>query len=108
MCPRRVGLVGHPARRYSRISVMTRGQIRDNVRVNLSDVGITFYTDQEINESIQDAYNEIVAKTLCNIKSVTYPWSSVSGNYIDFVSDFALVDYIGTYAIFNNLTNWWL
>lgn len=87
----------------------TRTQIRANVRQNLADVGITFYSESEINDSLQDAYNEIVAKTLCHIKqSTALNWSAVVGNYIDFETDFAITDYLGTYAIFNNLTNWWL
>ncbi len=87
---------------------MNRGLIRDNVRANLADAAITYYADPEINESIQDAYDEIVAKTMCHIKSVTYNWSVLNGNYIDFITDFGLTDYLGTYAIFNQQTNWWL
>jgi hypothetical protein len=88
---------------------MTRGEIRRNVRRNLSDALITYYADEQINQSIQDAYNEIVAKTLCNIKSTTLNWPSNASNYFNFsASPFSVSDFLGTYAIFNNVTNLWL
>lgn len=85
---------------------MTRKQIRDSVRTNLADVGISFYSDVEINASIQDAYNEICAKTQCLVKSSTRSWVS-NRNYYDFVTD-GVTDYLGCIAIFNNNTNQWL
>lgn len=90
---------------------MNRGQLRDQIRVNLQDAAITYYSDDEINQSIQDAYYEVCCKTLCLIRNHTFDWSLVPqvGNHIDFTKPpFSLCDYIGTYAIFNNQTNWWL
>lgn len=88
----------------------TRGELRDIIRSNLADAGLgTYYTDDEINASIQDAYNEIVAKTLCNIKSsLAIAWPVAGTPYFDFLNDYAITDYLGTYAIFNNNTNFWL
>ena len=85
---------------------MNRGQIRANVRSNLQDNSITYYDDDTINQSIQDAYNEITTKCFCIIKSATI--NQVAGQpYYDFVS-LGISDYLGTIAIFNISTNFWL
>lgn len=86
---------------------MDREDIRNVIRTNLADVGITYYSDDEINASIQDAYNEVCAKSQCLVKSSTKSW--VSGkNYYDPVVDLSITDYLGCVAVFNNNTNWWL
>jgi hypothetical protein len=86
---------------------MTRVQIRDKIRVNLADTGITYYSDDEINASIQDCYNEVAAKTQFLTKSTPLSW--ISGKtYYDFVNDSSVTDYLGCIAIFNNNTNMWL
>ena len=85
---------------------MTRQQIRDVIRVNLADVGISYYSDAEINSSIQDCYNEVCAKSQCLVKSATsLTWRE--SNYYDFVT-LGVTDYLGCIAIFNILTNQWL
>lgn len=82
--------------------------MRDNVRNNLADVGITFYSDDEINTELQNAYNWIVAKSLCQVKSTTLNWPN-STTYYDFTAaPFSLTDYIGVHAILNNNTKWYL
>jgi hypothetical protein len=85
---------------------MTRAQIRAAIRMNLDDAGVTFYQDDEINTSIQDAYNEIAAKTRCIVKSTTLNWGDAK-TYYDFLS-LGVSDYFGTIAIFNNNSNLWL
>ena len=84
----------------------TRAQIRQIIRTNLEDNGIVFYTDQEINDSIQDCYNEICAKTRCLIKKTTLNWQTEL-NYYDFLAQ-GVSDYMGTVSIFNNASNLWL
>lgn len=86
---------------------MTRAQIREAVRNNLVDNGITYYKDDNINDVLQDAYNEIAAFSQCIIKHVTLDWQA-NVNYLDFVGEFAVSDYMGVIAIFNNSTNQWL
>lgn len=85
---------------------MNLGQIRANVRANLSDAGITFYDDDSINQSIQDAYNEVACKCYCIIKSATIN-QVAQKNYYDFIT-LGVSDYFGTLAIFNNDTQFWL
>ena len=84
---------------------MNRLDIRNAVRSNLGDAQITYYSDQEINDSIQDGYNEICAKSLCIVKSTTINWVS-ERNYYDFSS--IVSDFLGVIGIFNNNTNQWL
>jgi hypothetical protein len=84
----------------------TRVQLRLNVRANLSDSGITFYDDNSINNALQDAYNEVAAKARCITKSATVN-QVANANYYDFIS-LGVTDYLGTTAIFNLDTNFWL
>jgi hypothetical protein len=86
---------------------LTLAQQLANIQINLGNN--SFYTIIEIANSIQDAYNEIAALVLYNVKSVTLPWPSQL-NWFDFVGNPALnvTDYLGTIAIFNNSTNQFL
>jgi hypothetical protein len=87
---------------------VTRAEIRDTIRENLDDAGVTFYTDVEMNSSIQDCYNEVCAKTLCLAKTASgLSWQN-SKNYYDPIVDLAVADYIGTIGVFNNNTKFWL
>ena len=44
---------------------MTRDQAATRIRQNLDDLGVTFYSLSDINESIQDAYDEVVVYCGC-------------------------------------------
>jgi hypothetical protein len=85
----------------------TRGQVKAEVQTNLTDLNINFYSDDDINNSIQDAYSDVVILTQCIQKQVTLPWVS-NLSYYDFVNRFNISDYLGTIAIFNNVSNLWL
>jgi hypothetical protein len=85
---------------------MTRGQIKANLRVNLSDLGVTFYSDDDLNDSMQDAYDDIVILTQCISKNTTLYWQS-NLSYYNF-SELGVTDYLGCTALFNNVTNRWL
>lgn len=80
---------------------MTRGQIKTNIRINLADSGVTFYSEDDLNESIQDAYDDICALTQCILKTQTLSWIGAL-SYYNFADDYGLTDYLGTTAIFNN------
>jgi hypothetical protein len=85
---------------------MTLAQIRANVQSNLNDAGITYFSEQAINDSIQDAYNEVAAKCRCIINSS--PINQVANQpYYDFLA-LGVGDYLGTIAIFNQETQYWL
>lgn len=85
----------------------TRGQIKATVRANLDDAGVTFFSEVDLDEALQDAYDDIVCISQCICKSVTLNW--VGGlTYYDFVNDLAVTDYLATVAIFNTSTNRWL
>lgn len=87
---------------------LNRGQLKTNVRTNLDDEGLgTFYSEDDLNDSLQDAYDDIVVLTQCIPKTVTINWIS-SLSYYDFSNDCGINDYLATVAIFNNLTNRWL
>ena len=73
--------------------------------MNLEELGQGYYSSEEINDSIQDAYNEICAKTLCIVKTATLPF--LPQNYYDFKT-LGIFDYLGTIAIKNNATNLFL
>lgn len=83
-----------------------RGQLRSIIRSNLHDVGITFYDDDSINQSIQDAYDTIATRCLCIVKSATVN-QVANSPYYDFKT-LGVADYLGTIGIFNLSTNFWL
>lgn len=90
--------------------MLTRGVLKTNLRDNLQDSGTsnTFFQDQELNDSLQDAYNEVIAKTRCLVKKATSLQFKNSLGYIDFINDYNITDYLGTIAIFNRNTNLFL
>lgn len=82
----------------------TFGEIKGNVRSNLDDAGVTFYSADAITESLQDAYDDVAFQCRNIIRKITVPFGI--DPYIDF-SVYA-IDYMGTKAIFNRNTNRWL
>lgn len=84
----------------------TRGQIKSDIQSNLTDLNVNFFSDTDINESIQDAYDDVAILTQCIQNIATLNWVS-NLSYYDFVS-LGISNYLGTIAIFNNVTNLWL
>jgi hypothetical protein len=84
----------------------TRAQIKGDIQTNLTDLNINFYSDTDLNNSVQDAYDDIVSLTQCIQKQVTLPWKSKLSYYNH--KKLLVSDYLGTIAIFNNVTNQWL
>lgn len=84
---------------------MTRDDIAARARFNLDDSGITFYSADDFNDSIQDGYNEAVAlsRTIEVNKTISFVNSLTYYKFGDIISD-----YIHVIAIFNNNTNKWL
>lgn len=85
---------------------MTRGQIKTNIRINLADAGVVNYDEATLNDSLQDAYDDIAVLTQYNVKEVTLNWVSNLSYY-----NFPLLgvdDYLMPIAIFNNITNRYL
>jgi hypothetical protein len=85
----------------------TRGQIKTTVRTNLNDSGVTFWSEDDLNDSFQDAYDDVVCLSQCIVKSVVIHWIG-DLSYLNFVNDYGISDYLTTVAIFNNSTNLWL
>lgn len=85
---------------------MTRAQLRTAVRSNLNDSGVTFFDDDNINQSLQDGYNEIAVKCRCIQKSVLVN-QVANSPYYDFLT-LGVTDYLGAFAIFNQETQFWL
>jgi hypothetical protein len=84
----------------------TRGQVKAEIQTNLTDLNLNFYSQEDLNQSIQDAYDDIVILTQCIQKQVTINWIS-NLSYYNF-KDMGVYDYMGVIAIFNNVTNLWL
>lgn len=85
----------------------TRGQIKTTVRNNLDDSGVSFYSDDDLNDSLQDAYDDIACLSQCIVKTIVLQWIG-DLSYYNFVEDFGITDYMATTAIFNYTTNVWL
>ena len=84
---------------------MTRDDIAARIRFNLNDAGVTFYSASDVNNSIQDGYDEVVALSQTIEKVTTLSWVSqlVYYNFRNLVTDF-----IRPIAIFDNNNNRWL
>lgn len=83
-------------------------EIKSNIRTNLNDAQIKFWPEQDVDESVQDAYDDVVARTKCIIRRVTLDWVPGVG-YIDFTqSPYNVTDFMGVIAIRNNVNNRWL
>lgn len=85
---------------------MTRGQVKEAIRANLFDEGVTFYSDSDLNESIQDAYDDIafIAQNITKRVTVNYRSHLVYYNFVRLGID----DFLGALAIFDNQRNDWL
>jgi hypothetical protein len=86
----------------------TRGQIKADLQDNLADFNLNFFSDDDLNTSVQDAYTDISILTQCIQENVTLNWQSGLCYYAFTQAPFNVSDYLGTIAIFNNVTNLWL
>jgi hypothetical protein len=84
---------------------MTRDDITARVRVNLNDAGVTFYSANDLNDSIQDGYDEVSAIARQIEKSTTVALVSEL-TYYNLRN--SISDLIYPFAIFNQNTNLWL
>lgn len=84
----------------------TRGEIKSDIKDNLSDLSLNFYGEDDLNDSVQDAYSDIAILTQCIQKKTALNWVP----NLSYYSPVALgvSDYLGVIAIFNNVTNLWL
>jgi len=89
------------------MAAKTRGQVKADIQNNLIELNINFYSDDDLNNAVQDAYDDMAILTQCIQKKVTLNWIS-NLSYYDFKNKMGVSDYLGTIAIFNNVTNLWL
>jgi hypothetical protein len=84
---------------------LTRDQIASFVRQNLNDLGITFFTANDINASIQEGYSLTTAVTRCIEKTITVPFQSrlVYYNFRKIIPD-----YLNISRIYNQNSKAWL
>lgn len=85
---------------------MTRGELKKDIRSNLFDNKITFYQEEDLDDSIQDAYDDIACLSKCISKKVTKNFRVDSVYYT--ASELGITDYLGAWAIYNNSTKRWL
>lgn len=87
---------------------MTIGKIKELTRSNLFDAGVTFWAAEDLDDSVQDGYDDVAFQTQCIVKRLNgFPWLDKVG-YINFKTRYNVNNYMGTTAIFNNNTNMWL
>src|SRR5574343_135027 len=84
---------------------MTRGQLKTRIAYNLGDVGEEFYSSVDLNDSIQDFYDEIAVRTGCisKVGSIT-----VAPNHVYYDLATLISDFYECVAIFNPTTNLFL
>lgn len=83
---------------------MTKGQLIARVKANLDDNNI-FYSVDDYNDALQDAYDDTVVDTLCIEKQIdiTLPANFLYHNLPAYIPDFLAVR-----AIYNPRINLWL
>src|SRR6266699_1484226 len=79
--------------------------IKLRVRKELNDRGVTFYSNDDIDKSFEDAYSDIVCLTKCIVKKTSVNFTT--NCYYDF-KVLGVTDFMAVTAIFNNNTNRWL
>lgn len=84
---------------------MTRDDIATRIRFNLNDAGITFYSANDVNNSIQDGYDEVVAiaQPIELLSVLNWTGELVYYNFSNLISR-----YLRPIAIFDNRSNRWL
>ena len=82
----------------------TRLEIYSSVRENLYDSGVTFFSVEDINRSIQDGYNLIAAVCGTTDKSTHFP--QIATPYYDL--SVHIPDFYSIIGIYNKATNRWL
>lgn len=82
----------------------TRDQIAVSVLENLASSGIDYYTSSDVNEAIQDGYDEVAVLTGCIQKSATINVANTT--YYDMLS--LIPDYFAVVAAYNNTTLRWI
>lgn len=83
---------------------MTFGEIKTKVRKNLNDQGITFYTDQNISESVQEGYSLLARLSGSIEKQELIP--QIYAPFWDFSTIFT--DYLSLIGIFSLTRKRWL
>lgn len=84
---------------------MTRDEILNRVRINLNDAGISFWSTSDVNDSVQDGYDDIAVYTQCIEKSTTV---SSTSSLLYYNMHQTISDLISVKAIYNPGNNLWL
>jgi hypothetical protein len=81
--------------------------LKSVIRENLNDVGEINFSDTELNDSVQDGYDDVLCLTQCLVKKVTLSWVANLSYYdlADLVTD---SDYLACVAIYDNVAGRWL
>jgi len=84
---------------------MTRKQIADKVRDNLNDLGITYYLIDDINDSIQDGYNEVAVYAECIEKNTSI---TLAPDTVYYDLSILIPDYYRIMFVYHNKFNFFL
>jgi len=84
---------------------MTRNEIREQLSRSLEDQGLIHFTNDDLNDSLQDGYDLIALSSLCveRITSLTFVANRVYYDFATLISNFYSLT-----AIFNTRTNRWI
>lgn len=84
---------------------MTYEEIKANIRDNLEDTGIKFYTEDDLIVAIEDAESDIAFLSRNLIRKVNVDFRPTP--YYNF-KELGVLDWLCTIAIFDNVRNRWL
>lgn len=83
----------------------TRDEISTIVRVNLNDLGVTFYSADDVNDALQDGYDDIAVFSGCIQKTANL---TLLDNTVYYDIPAAISDFFAVVAAYNNNSNRWL
>ena len=81
---------------------MNRDQLAQKIRNNLNDAGVTYYSAADLNESIQDGYDEVAVYCECIERTATLNFQS-DITYYDFST--LIPDYYRLVRLYSHATN---
>lgn len=83
----------------------TFNTIKNNIRIDLNNTNPSSYSASDLDDSVQDAYDDIVCLSQCLIKKITLSWVAELV-YYDFSS--LVSDYMACIAVYDNTSKRWL
>lgn len=82
-------------------------EIKSNIQLNIGSINNTFWTDEDIEASMQDGYDDISILTRCVVKRISFAAGGPSP-YVDIRVNDGVQDFLAVIAIWDITNQAWL